>query len=157
MLKQGSYERELIEKIKRIERVSIRFKDISLSCLQREVVTTSRTVNSLAVASTNNHVIIQEAIVQSKTLLSLKLEKTNEALEDLILKDTRQHETTQQVLGEELKALKRQYTNQVVLNEKTAETLNHLQTLLESIFAALPLYQSKESYKTTMRVVTTNT
>lgn len=150
MLQQGSYQSELIEKIKQIQRVSNRFKDISVSCLQREVVNASRTVNSLAIASVNNHVIIKEAIDQSNAQLTLKVEKTNEALENLVLNDTRQHETTQQVLGDEFKALKRQYGDQLELNRKTAEALNNFQTLLESVFAALPFYQSKESYKATM-------
>jgi len=100
-------------------------------------------VNSLAAVSINNDAVLKEAIEQTNVKLTLKAEKTDETLEDLILSETKQHETTQQVLSDELQALKRQYGDQLELNKKTAESLNSLQTLLESIYSTLPLYQSK--------------
>jgi hypothetical protein len=112
-------------------------------CTQQVVATTSRTVNALAAVSINNDVVLKEAIDQTNVKLTLKAEKTDETLEDLIVSETKQHETTQQVLSDELQALKRQYGDQLELNKKTAVSLNSLQTLLESIYATLPLYQSK--------------
>jgi TRAP-type mannitol/chloroaromatic compound transport system substrate-binding protein len=112
-------------------------------CTQQVVATTSRTVNALAAVSINNDVVLKEAIDQTNVKLTLKAEKTDETLEDLIVSETKQHETTQQVLSDELQALKRQYSDQLELNKKTAESLNSLQTLLESIYATLPLYQSR--------------
>jgi hypothetical protein len=106
-----------------------------MSCLQREVVSTGKRVNSLAVASSNNHLILKNTIDQ-----------TNQTLERLRLSDTKQHEATQQILGSEFKTLKRQYEDQLELNQKNVDVLNDCKTLLESIYVALPLcFQRKRN------------
>jgi hypothetical protein len=127
-LKQGSYQKELSEKIVEIERVSTRFKHISMGCMQREVVSTCKTVTSLAVASGNNHLILKDTVDQ-----------TNQSLERLSLGGTKQHETTQQMLRAESKAWKIRYDDQLELNQKTADVLNDCKILLETIYVALPL------------------
>jgi hypothetical protein len=133
-LKQGSYQQKLSEKIVEIERVSTRFKYISMGCMQREVFSTSKTVTSLAVASGNNHLILKNTVDQ-----------TNQSLERLSLGETKQHEATQQMLGAEFKAWKIRYDDQLELNQKAADVLNDCKILLESIYVALPLcFQSKE-------------
>ena len=133
-LKQGTYQRDLLEKIGEIGKVSSRFKDISMSCLQREVVNTSKTVTSFATASSNNQAIIKNTIDQ-----------TNRKLERLRLSDATQHETTQEILGSEFRTLKRQYEDQLELNQRNAIALNDCKALLESIYVALPLcFQRKE-------------
>jgi hypothetical protein len=133
-LKQGTYQRELSEKIGEIGKVSSRFKDISMSCLQREVVNTSKTVTSFATASSNNQAIIKNTIDQA-----------NQKLERLRLSDEAQHETTQEILGSEFRTLKRQYEDQLELNQRNAIALNDCKTLLESIYVALPLcFKRKE-------------
>jgi len=134
-LKQGLYQKELLEKIADMERVSCRFKDISMSCLQREVVNTSKTVTSFAVASSNNHMVIKSTIDQ-----------TNQRLEHLRISDATQHETTQELLGSEFKTLKRQYEDQLELNQRNADALNDCKTLLESIYVALPLCFQRKTH-----------
>jgi hypothetical protein len=134
-LKQGSYQKELLEKIVEIERVSTRFKYISMGCMQREVSSTRKAVTSLAVASGNNSSILKKTVDQ-----------TNQSLERLSLGETKQHEATQQMLGAEFKAWKIRYDDQLELSQKTADVLNDCKVLLESIYIALPLcFQSKES------------
>ena len=99
-----------------------------MTCLQREVVSTSKTVTSFAAVSGSNQLIIKNTI-----------EQTNERLENLRISDTKQHENTQEILGSEFKTLKRQYEDQLELNQRNADALNDCKTLLESIYVALPL------------------
>lgn len=108
--------------------MSNRFKTISMTCLQREVVSTSKTVTSFAAVSGKNQLIIKNTIDQ-----------TNQSLERLRLSDKKHHEATQEILGDEFKTLKRQCEDQLELNQKNADALNDCKTLLESIYVALPL------------------
>jgi len=146
-LKQGSYQKELSEKIVEIERVSTRFKYISMGCMQREVFNTRKTVTSLAVASGNNHLILKNTV-----------DRTNQSLERLSLGEMKQHEATQQMLGAEFKAWEIRYDDQLELNKKTVDVLNDCKILLESIYVALPLcFQSKEPLQILESNITTNT
>lgn len=156
-LKQGSYQSELLAKIGEIERVSTRFKDISMSCLRREVVNTGKTVTSLATTHLTNHLLIKETIDKNSAQLNKEVERANQNLEQLRLNETRQHETTQQVLGGELKALKKRYEDQLELNQKSVDVLNSCKTLLESIYVALPLcFPSKETLQREVSKLTLN-
>ena len=95
-------------KIAEIETVSTRFNDISMSCMQRGIANTERTVTSLAAASAGNHLIIKERIEQSTVEIGVEIEKTNQSLNSFRREETQQYETSQQVLSEGLKALQMQ-------------------------------------------------
>ncbi|KAH7385088.1 hypothetical protein BKA64DRAFT_646518 [Cadophora sp. MPI-SDFR-AT-0126] len=124
-LKQGLYQKELVEKIKEIERISTRFKHISMGCMQREVVETRKAVTCLTMTTNKNHNTIKNTI-----------EQTHQTLEELKLGDSKQHETTQRMLGSELATWKTQYLD---LNRKTAGVLNDCKVLLENIHDSLLL------------------
>ncbi|KAH6670808.1 hypothetical protein B0J14DRAFT_545435 [Halenospora varia] len=149
-LKQDLYQRALLEKIGEIEIVSARFKHISMTCMQREVVSTRQTVTSLAAASDNNHLIIKSTIDQTK-----------QTLEHLSLVDSKQHDITQQMLGGEFETWKTRYDVQLELIEKNTNVLNNCKTLLQSIYVALPLcFQSSKdppSYEKNLEIQTAST
>lgn len=106
-----------------------------MTCLQREVVSTNKTVTSFAAVSGRNQLMIKNTIDQ-----------TNQRLESFRISDTKQHESTQEMLGTEFKTLKRQYEDQLELNQRNADALNDCKTLLESIYVALPLCFQRERH-----------
>ena len=120
LFKQGTYQNELTDKVKQIEIVSARFKSISIVCLQREVVNNGIIINR-AIDQNNNHAIT----------LNSKVDRTNEALVDLMQQNKSQFELNQR---------------NAELNQKTAEALNKMQALLESSFATLPIFRGKSYF-----------
>ncbi|KAE8452652.1 hypothetical protein EG329_013911 [Mollisiaceae sp. DMI_Dod_QoI] len=138
-LKQSSYGKHLQKKVEEMEIVSTRFKDISMSCMQREIVNTNRTVKALTTASVNNDVILKNTFDQAHALATLRAERTNESLKELSLNTAKQHENTQQVLKQQQSEL---------VEKVVAETLNTFQTMLDSIYDKLPYSQLfKESLR----------